>query len=252
MCGFLDRLRAVDDGGPGAVLARIRWVFVLIVLADLPGRPVPRGQHPLSQARRAEHQHQPGLADVRAVRLRAAVRLRRRCSPVPLAAISGVLDALCADQVPAVEPLSRLGEARRVSRRRFRDACRREAGAEGARHGARNDDPRHRTARARTAGARTWDTRPRMRRPISSSAKATGWRMRMCWRFRTGPGPLTLIVGPASAGKSHLTRIWADIAGAGRGRRRRRQRPCRATPVTGRWCSRMSSGPAMTRRRCST
>ena len=29
------------------------------------------------------------------------------------------------------------------------------------------------------------------------------------------PGPLTLIVGPASAGKSHLTRIWAEIAGAG-------------------------------------
>ncbi len=28
-------------------------------------------------------------------------------------------------------------------------------------------------------------------------------------------GPLTLIEGPASAGKSHLTRIWAEIAGAG-------------------------------------
>jgi chromosomal replication initiation ATPase DnaA len=29
------------------------------------------------------------------------------------------------------------------------------------------------------------------------------------------PGPLTLIEGPASSGKSHLARIWAEYAGAG-------------------------------------
>jgi len=32
--------------------------------------------------------------------------------------------------------------------------------------------------------------------------------------FPRWPGPLTLIVGPASAGKSHLARIWAEHAGA--------------------------------------
>lgn len=33
--------------------------------------------------------------------------------------------------------------------------------------------------------------------------------------FPNWPGPLTLIEGPASAGKSHLARIWAERAGAG-------------------------------------
>lgn len=33
--------------------------------------------------------------------------------------------------------------------------------------------------------------------------------------FPHWPGPLTLIEGPASAGKSHLARIWAERAGAG-------------------------------------
>jgi len=32
--------------------------------------------------------------------------------------------------------------------------------------------------------------------------------------FPNWPGPLTLIIGPASSGKSHLTRIWADRTGA--------------------------------------
>jgi len=32
--------------------------------------------------------------------------------------------------------------------------------------------------------------------------------------FPNWPGPLTLIIGPASAGKSHLARIWADRTGA--------------------------------------
>lgn len=32
--------------------------------------------------------------------------------------------------------------------------------------------------------------------------------------FPRWPGPLTLIVGPASAGKSHLARIWRELAGA--------------------------------------
>jgi chromosomal replication initiation ATPase DnaA len=39
--------------------------------------------------------------------------------------------------------------------------------------------------------------------------------------FPHWPGPLTLIVGPASAGKSHLARIWCELAGASE-----------ATPVT--------------------
>ena len=33
--------------------------------------------------------------------------------------------------------------------------------------------------------------------------------------FPNWPGPLTLIVGPAKSGKSHLARIWAERAGAG-------------------------------------
>lgn len=33
--------------------------------------------------------------------------------------------------------------------------------------------------------------------------------------FPDWPGPLTLVEGPASAGKSHLARIWAERAGAG-------------------------------------
>lgn len=33
--------------------------------------------------------------------------------------------------------------------------------------------------------------------------------------FPHWPGPLTLIEGPASSGKSHLARIWAERAGAG-------------------------------------
>jgi chromosomal replication initiation ATPase DnaA len=33
--------------------------------------------------------------------------------------------------------------------------------------------------------------------------------------YPSWPGPLTLIEGPASSGKSHLARIWAELTGAG-------------------------------------
>ncbi len=108
---------------------------------------------------------------------------------VPLAAISGVLTryALAKYQQSSLY----LGPRREMAgwpKRRCRP--RRlwpRGGAEGARR------PRELTIHdtglpgRRPAGARPGATSHRMQRPISSSAKATGWRTRMCWPSRTGP-----------------------------------------------------------------
>ena len=53
------------------------WTWILATLGGLRRRAVLRGQHPVAEARRRLRRPAPGVADVRALRLRLAVRLRR-------------------------------------------------------------------------------------------------------------------------------------------------------------------------------
>ena len=56
------------------------WLWVVGRRRHLRRRPVPRRQHPAAAAGRVEHRRASGVADVRALRLRLALRLRRRAA----------------------------------------------------------------------------------------------------------------------------------------------------------------------------
>ena len=56
------------------------WIWIVVSGRNFWRRAVPGGQHPAAAAGRIEHRRAPRLAHVRAVRLRLAVRLRRRAA----------------------------------------------------------------------------------------------------------------------------------------------------------------------------
>ena len=183
------------------------WIMVVRGGLRVLHRPVHRGQHPAAAAGRQERRPASGLADVRAVCLRCAVRLRR---PADRRAGRGGRrrpGALRHRPLSGIAALQGPGPADRPPVRR-----RPRAAAKPTPEPPMPDADNRRASCRSISAMRTGRSRDDLVVSRRQSAAVA-----LIDRWPDWPSPVVVLAGPAGSGKTHL---GADLARDGRRRRR--------------------------------
>ena len=177
----------------GLAVGRRRGLRVLL-------RPVRRRQHPAAPPGGQERRPAPGVADVRLVRLRRPVRLRRAADRGSGRRRRGRARPLCGGPLPAVADVP--GPPGRA---RHRAPA---AAPEGGRLTPMPDPerPRQLPLDLGHAAGRSRDDL------VVSAANAKA--VALVERWPDWPAPVVVLAGPAGSGKSHLGAIWTAAAAA--------------------------------------